>query len=408
MEQEPSPLVAEGDSDRPEIADDTPGTTSPMELATIFLRLGLTAFGGPAAHIAMMQQEFVEQRRWLSKEQFLDLIGVANLIPGPSSTEVAIYVGYRRAGWVGLFIAGCCFILPAFLLVMAIAWGYRAAGRLPLVVGLLDGVKPVVIAVVLQALWGLGKTAVKTRLLALVGGMALISALLDVHPLLVLAASGVALVVARLVTAREKVSIRPLFAPVGIVLAFILGTIGLGRLVPLEALPGGRSLFLVFVKIGSMVYGSGYVLLRFLQVELVQNRPWLTSDRLLDAVAVGQVTPGPVFTTATFIGFLLGGPQGAIAATAGIFLPAFLFVGLTGPLLLRVRQSPLLAAFLDGVNVAALALMATVAWQLGRTAIHSLPTIVLALVSGVLLFRYKINSAWLVLLGALVGMLCRH
>ena len=408
MEQEPSPLRADGDSDGPEIVADKSGTVRLLEMTVVFLRLGLTAFGGPAAHIAMMQQEFVERRRWLSKEEFLDLIGVANLIPGPSSTEVAIYVGLRRAGWKGLIIAGCCFILPAFLLVMAIAWGYRAAGQLPLVVGLLDGVKPVVIAVVLQALWTLGKTAVKTRLLAVVGLVALLPALLDVHPLVVLATCGGVLVVVRLFAVREKVTVRPLLGPVGIVLVFILATIALGRLVPLDAVPGAHSLFMVFLKIGAMVYGSGYVLLRFLQVELVQARPWLTSDRLLDAVAVGQVTPGPVFTTATFIGFLLAGPQGAIAATVGIFLPAFLFVGLTGPLLLRVRQSPLLGAFLDGVNVAALALMATVAWQLGRTAIHSLPTLLLALVSGILLFRFKVNSAWLVLLGALVGMVVRH
>ncbi len=284
------------------------------QVALLFLKLGTIAFGGPAAHIAMMEDEVVRRRRWLSTEEFLDLLGATNLIPGPNSTEMAIHVGHRQAGWKGLLVAGCCFIMPAALIVTAFAWAYTRYRSVPEVTGVLYGVKPVIIAVVLQALWALGRTAL-------------------------------------------------------------------------------------------VLYGSGYVLLAFLRADLVERWHWLSEAQLLDAIAVGQVTPGPVFTTATFIGYLLGGPVGAFAATVGIFLPAFFFVGVSAPLIPRIRRSPTASAFLDGVNAASLALMAVVTYRLGRAAVVGPATVALALVSTALLLRFRINSAWLVLGGAGAGLL---
>jgi chromate transporter len=377
------------------------------ELALLFLRLGVTAFGGPAAHIAMMQEEVVERRQWLTKEQFLDLIGAANLIPGPSSTEVALYIGYRQAGGVGLFLAGVCFILPAFLLVMGIAWAYVRFGHLPQVAGVLYGVKPVVIAVVLQALWNLGRTAVKTRLLAGVGLAALVLAFTGVSPLLLLLGAGALVGGGRWVKERDRESLKPLLTLLFLVLALVAVTLLFGSYRAASSTLGLQPLFLVFLKLGSVVYGSGYVLLAFLRADLITQRGWLTSSQLLDAVAVGQVTPGPVFTTATFIGYLLAGPKGALVATVGIFLPAFVFVGISGPLVSRLRKSPMAGAFLDGVNMAALALMTVVTWQLGRDALVDGVTGALGIASAFLLFRFRLNSAWLVLGGALAGWLIK-
>lgn len=374
-------------------------------LALLFLRLGLTAFGGPAAHIALMQAEVVERRKWLTKEEFLDLLGASNLVPGPSSTELAIHIGFRLARWPGLLLAGICFILPAVLIVMGIAWIYRSLAGLPQVTGVLYGVKPVVIAVVLQALWNLGRTALKTRFLAGVGAAAIVIAFLNLSPLLVLFGAGALNGGRQWITSREKADAAPLLSLLGLIAALVALPLLLGRVTAASAALDSKSLFWVFLKFGSIVYGSGYVLLAFLHADLVARLKWLTSTQLLDAVAVGQVTPGPVFTTATFIGFILDGPRGAIIATAGMFLPAFLFVAVSGPLVPRLRKSPLAGAFLDGVNAASLALMAVVTWELGRAALVDGVTIVLALISTLLLFRFRVNSLWLILGGALTGLL---
>nr|BDT37460.1 chromate efflux transporter [Myxococcus sp. MH1] len=372
------------------------------ELALLFLRLGTTAFGGPAAHIALMEDEVVRRRRWLTREEFVDLLGAANLIPGPNSTELAIHIGHRRAGWPGLLVAGTCFILPAFLIVLGVAWGYARFGALPDVGALLYGVKAVIIAVVAQALWGLTRTVVKGPLAAVVGIAAATAAFLGVDELLLLLLSGLAVFGWRAATRRGGASgpsAGMLVAPWSAVLP--LGAASAA--VPFTQ----QGLFLFFLKVGSVLYGSGYVLLAFLRSDLVQRLGWLTEAQLLDAVAVGQVTPGPVFTTATFIGYVLGGPVGATVATVGIFLPAFVFVALSGPLVPRLRESWVAGAFLDGVNVASLALMAVVTWQLGRAALVDVWTVGLAVVSAVLLIRFRVNSAWLVLGGGAVGWLVR-
>ncbi|HLK56611.1 MAG TPA: chromate efflux transporter [Chthonomonadaceae bacterium] len=374
------------------------------ELALLFLRLGFTAFGGPAAHIAMMQQEVVEKREWLTKEEFLDLLGASNLIPGPSSTELAIHIGFRQARWMGLLLAGTCFILPAFLLVMGIAWAYVRFGHLPQAAGVLYGVKPVVIAIVVQALWNLGRTALKSRFLAGVGIVATGVAFGGISPLLVLFGAGALVGGAHWIRSKEKEGSAPLFGLLCLIAALVALPLLLGRYVGNTPTVTPASLFWVFLKFGSIVYGSGYVLLAFIRADLVARLHWLTSAQLLDAIAVGQVTPGPVFTTATFIGFLLGGPTGAVVATLGMFLPAFLFVALSGPLVTGLRKSPLAGAFLDGVNAAALALMAVVSWELGRAALVDVVTVALALLSALLLFRFRINSLWLVLLGTVVGL----
>jgi chromate transporter len=381
----------------------TERTASLKELAWLFLRLGTTAFGGPAAHIAMMEDEFVRRRGWLTREKFLDLLGAANLIPGPNSTEMAIYIGYQRAGWWGLFLAGVCFIVPAMLLVAAIAWAYVRYGRLPQVSGVLYGVKPVIIAVLLQAVVGLSRSAVKTRVLALIGLLAALLAFLNVGALIVLVGAGTILALHRWLRQDGGRSARPL----GVLLALAVAVVVVEVVPALRTGPavafGLRSLFLYFVKVGSVLYGSGYVLLAFLRTDLVAHWHWLTLAQLLDAVAAGQVTPGPVFTTATFIGYVLAGPSGALIATAGIFMPAFFFAAVSGLLVPRIRKSDIAGAFLDGVNVAALALMAVVTVQLGLAAVVDLFTLTLAAVSAILLLRFRVNSAWLVLGGALLG-----
>jgi chromate transporter len=375
-----------------------------VQLAGLFLRLGSTAFGGPAAHIAMMEDEVVRRRRWMSRERFLDLLGATNLIPGPNSTEMAIHVGYDRGGWAGLLVAGTCFIVPAVVIVTAIAWVYVRFGQLPEVTGILYGIKPVILAIIFQALWGLGRTAVKTPFL---GCVALLVAALNfggVDELLMLLLGGT-LAAARRSAASDW---RDHVKTMTIVLLLSGAAASLIFLIPHLVRTGKiefsqQALFLYFLKVGSVLYGSGYVLLAFLQSDLVGNWQWLTSAQLLDATAVGQVTPGPVFTTATFIGYLLGGTTGAIVATVGIFLPAFFFVAASGPLVPRMRRSAIAGAFLDGLNVASLALMAVVTWHLARASVYDLPSVLLALAGAALLFRYRINSAWLVLAGGLAG-----
>ena len=380
-------------------------STSLWELGLLFLKLGTIAFGGPAAHIAMMEEEVVRRRKWLSRDKFLDLLGATNLIPGPNSTEMAIHIGYLRAGWPGLLVAGSCFILPAAIIVFGFAWAYVRYGSLPETARILYGVKPVIIVIVLQALWALARTAAKTKLLGAIGLVATVLAFLRVNELLVLFAAGVAVVVWHTIVAgREsrKHTRRSFFLPISLS-AIIQATTS--TVTTTGAAVGLLPLFLFFLKVGSVLFGSGYVLLAFLRGDLVERWHWLTNAQLLDAVAVGQVTPGPVFTTATFIGYVLAGPKGAVVATVGIFLPAFVFVAVSGPLVPRIRRSPTAGNFLDGVIVASLALMVVVTYELGKAALVDLPTIGLALISAVLLFRWKVNSAWLVLGGAALGFL---
>jgi chromate transporter len=375
-----------------------------LELAKLFLKLGTTAFGGPAAHIAMMEDEVVHRRKWLTHDDFLDLVGATNLIPGPNSTELAIHIGHRRAGWPGLIVAGLCFILPATLIVTAIAWAYVRYGQLPKAEGLLYGVKPVIIVIIVQALWRLGRAAVKTRLLAVVGLAAVALNFAGVNELIVLFGIGafVALVQSTIHRTRSTGGARLFgFALPAPLLAAVTAT-------GTTAAPFGLvPLFLFFLKVGSVLFGSGYVLLAFLRADLVDRWGWLTESQLLDAIAVGQITPGPLFTTATFIGYVLGGGGGAAVATIGIFLPAFVFVAISGPLVPRLRRSPVAGAFLDGLNVASLALMAVVTVQLGRAALVDLPTFLLAGTSLVLVLALRLNSTWLVLGGAIIGLLLK-
>lgn len=374
-----------------------------LELAGLFLKLGTTAFGGPAVHIAMMEDEVVRRRKWLTPAEFLDLLGATNLIPGPNSTEMAIHIGFRRAGWPGLLIAGTCFILPATVIVMIIAWAYMRFGKLPEANAILYGIKPVIIAVVLQALWNLGKTALRTRPLIAAGIIAATASFLGANELLILFSVGLAMILLRSTTSTNPTSTAfvPLIGFTPTTSATFIATAGATAAAPFNL----NLMFLFFLKVGAVLFGSGYVLLAFLRSDLVERWQWLTEAQLLDAVAVGQFTPGPVFTTATFIGYVLSGPTGALLATVGIFLPAFMFVAISVPFLPRLRTSPIASAFLDGVNVASLALMAVVTWQLGTTALVDWLTVFLAIISAGLLIYWKINSAWLLLGGAVVGVL---
>lgn len=371
-------------------------------LALLFLRLGATSFGGPAAHIALMEDEFVRRRKWISREEFLDLVGAANLIPGPNSTEVAMHVGLKRGGWIGFILAGICFILPAFLIVAGCGWIYTRYGALPQASGLLAGVKPIIIAVVAQALWGFGKTALKTRLLQAVAFATFCANLAGFHELAALFVAGA--VTALIAIKPPKSTVRATGA-----VSLAAGMTGaasasIGGGVSASAVTFGLTpLFLFFLKVGAVLYGSGYVLLAFLRADLVERFGWLTEAQLLDAVAVGQMTPGPVFTTATFIGYVLGGPAGSVVATIGIFLPAFFFVAISAPLIPRIRRSATAGAFLDGVNAGSLALMAVVALYLARPVAGAWIPALMAVVSGVLLIRYRVNSSWLVVAGALLG-----
>lgn len=379
-----------------------PSKVSLKALCAVFLKLGFIAFGGPAAHIAMMEDEIVLRRQWLGRDEFLDLFGSANLLPGPSSTELAIFIGYRLLGLPGLLAAGLLFILPATFMVMAIAWAYVRYGRLPQVAGILYGVKPVIIAIIFQALWRLARTAVKSRLIALVGAAAVAAGFAGIPPLLVLFGAGILLSGVRCVRQRH---FRGMFTLLVLASVLLFGPSVITGRARGSAHFGLTSLFLYFLKIGSVLYGSGYVLLAFLRTDLVVRWHWLTSSQLLDAIAVGQVTPGPVFTTATFIGYLLGGPRGAAVATVGIFLPAFVFVGITGPIAARLRKSPLAGGFLDGVNVAALALMIVVTLQLAHAAITDVLTAGIAVVSAAALLRFRWSSAWFLFAGACFGLL---
>lgn len=374
------------------------------EVGRLFLRLGFLSYGGPAVYIAMMRDEVVARRRWVDDAGFLDLLGATNLIPGPNATEMAIHLGRVRAGWRGLVLAGVCFVVPAMLITLGFAWAYVEYGTTPEVTWLLYGVTPVIIGVVVQALWNLGRTAVRGRLTAAVGIVVLVLYLFGFNEIVLLFGGAAFVMMAR--------NLPRLVGPANAWGGLLLPGVGAAKVaLPLGATAAATAasvslsqLFLTFLKIGSILYGSGYVLLAFLRADFVERLGWLTETQLLDAVAVGQVTPGPVLSTATFIGYVLGSWEGALLATVGIFLPSFIFVALSGPIIPHLRRSAWAGALLDGVNVAALALMAGVTWQLAQRAIVDPLTAVLAVLGAGLLLRFNLNSAWLVLLGGLVGL----
>ena len=344
----------------------------------------------------MMEDEVVSRRGWLTREQFLDFLGATNLIPGPNSTEMAIHVGRVRAGWTGLLVAGASFILPSAVMVTALAWAYVRFGSLPQVAGILYGVKPIVIALIVQAVFKLAKTAVKSTSIAVVGVFAALATALGTDQLAVLAGGGLLTGLAYWLRSDKRTSVKTLLLSGSGLTAFAAPS-DVGASFSLTAL------FLVFLKIGAILFGGGYVLVALIRSNLVAGLGWISERQLLDAIAMGQVTPGPLSTTATFIGYLLAGVPGAVIATVAIFLPAFFFVAISGPLVPRLRQSPLAGAVLDGVNVAALALIAVVSWQLFRAAVVDGTTLVLAALSLFLLIVYRVNSVWLVLGGAVIG-----
>ena len=374
------------------IAPEHPGSLA--EVTKQFLCLGFIAYGGPAAHVAMMEEEFVRRRGWLTRERFLELVGAVSMVPRPSSTELAIYLGEIRAGLAGLIVAGACFILPAAFLVTVLAWAYLKFGAVPQVAGLLFGIKPIVVALVAQAVWNLGKTALRSVPLAALALVVALLAIAAVPALWLLIGAGLLWM-----TGKEGKRLVNNRAALGAWIGLGSGTAG-GAL-------GVLPLFVYFLKIGAVLVGSGYVLLPVLRADLVVKLHWLSEPQLLDAVAVSQATPGPFFTVATFIGYVLAGWQGAALATAGMFLPAFVYVAGTSGFLPKLRKSPLAGALLDGVNAAAVALMAFVGWQFGRAALVNAPAIILAVLSVVLVFRYKINSTWLVLGGDAAGIALR-
>ena len=370
--------------------------TSLLELARLFLKIGTVAFGGPPAHIAMMEDEVVSRRGWLTREQFLDFLGATNLIPGPNSTEIAIHVGRVQAGWPGLLVAGASFILPSAAMVTALAWVYLRLGSFPQVAGVLYGVKPIVIALIVQAVLKLAKTAVKSTWIAVVGALAVVATAFGADQLAVLAGGGLLTGLFYWLRSGKPTSSTAALLTGGTLTGIAVGS---GAVIPFSL----SALFLVFLKIGAILFGGGYVLVALIRSNLVTHLGWISERQLLDAIAMGQVTPGPISTTATFIGYLLGGLPGAVIATVAMFLPAFFFVAISGPLVPRLRHSLLAGAVLDGVNVAALALIAVASWQLFRTAVVDWTTLALAGLSFILLIRYRVNSVWLVLGGALIG-----
>lgn len=368
-----------------------------LEVSLYFLKLGVIGFGGPAAHLAIMREDLVKRKKWLSDEQFLDLNAAANLIPGPNSTELAIHIGYLRAGWPGFLAAGVGFILPAVLIVSVLAKIYLSYGTRPDAGWLLYGIKPVIIAIILQAIIGLGPKALKNRTTQLAGIFVFILYFLVHQEILLLLIAGVIIMLV------ENLHRKPPLANLGLIL---VGVEGIRKTVLILSEPFSNSLlFFTFLKIGSILYGSGYVLIAYLQSELVQKLGWLTESQVLDAIAIGQVTPGPLFSTATFIGYILSGPLGAILATIGIFLPAFVFVAISNPFIPRLRTSPWAGAFLDGINAASLGLMAAATWQITQAALIDPYTIAIAITSALLLLIFRVSSTWLILGGAIAGFL---
>ncbi len=368
------------------------------EVAGLFLKLGFTSFGGPAAHTALMHREIVEQRKWLTEQEFLDLLGATNIIPGPNSTEMAIHIGFLRAGWPGLIAGGLSFLAPAMFMVLGLAWAYVRFGSMPEAQWLLYGIKPVVIAIILQAIWNLARRATKSVFLAACGLIILAAYfLLRANEIALLFGGGIVIMLLENIRRSRKQA---------------LPQVSLSALMRLSALPAASLaasafslplMFLTFLKIGAILYGSGYVLLAFLRADFVQRLGWLTDRQLLDAIAVGQITPGPLFTSATFIGYLLGGVPGGVLATLGIFLPSFVFVAITNPWIPKIRSSTWAASFLDGINMASLSLMTAVTIELGRASLVDWPAILIGVLALILLLRFRLNSTWLIAGGALAG-----
>ena len=376
------------------------------ELAIIFAKLGTIAFGGPAAHIAQIEQEVVQRRQWMPREKLLDLLSITNLIPGPNSTELTIHIGLEQRGWQGAIVAGASFILPAMLIVWGIAAMYVAYQTTPALGSLLYGVKPVIIAVVIQALWKLGRTALKNIVTAIAGLLVLSLYFLKVNDIALMLGAGI--IVSIVTNLRDRKSLNSLLFPFSFFpFPFSFSPFPLGAIAATATIPKTWfAVFLSFLKIGAVLYGGGYVLFAFVQQEFVERTHWLTSQQLLDAIAIGQFTPGPILTTATFIGYLVAGNLGAIAGTIGIFLPAFILVPVINPLAAKLRRSPWTSGFLDGVNAASMGLMAAVAWELGRSALLDIATVIIAIASLITLLKFpKINSAWLVIAGAAIGYL---
>ncbi len=363
------------------------------ELASLFLKLGTLSFGGPAAHIALMEEEVVKRRGWITHEYFLDLLGATNLIPGPNSSEMAIHIGYLRAGWMGLLVAGICFISPAVFITLLLARIYVQFGSIPQVGEFVWGIRAGVIAVILAAIFRLSKPVIKSRFILLASVAVCALNLLRVDEVLLLIAAGIA---GLLWANRNRFSGRSLSMFMVVFLPAAIGTAGVAGASHLSPAPTVTSLGLFFLKIGSILYGSGYVLVAFLQGGLVDARHWLTQAQLLDAIAIGQFTPGPVLSTATFIGYLILGVPGAAAATIGIFLPSFIFVLLTGRFVPRLRKSPSSAGFLDGVNAASLGLMLSVCITLGVTTLQGLGSWIIFLAAGAAVVRLKIHAGWVI------------
>jgi len=358
------------------------------ELARLFSKLGITAFGGPAAHIAMMQREVVDRLGWMDHQHFLDLIGATNLIPGPNSTEMAIHIGYERGGWKGLLIAGCCFILPAVIITGFIAWLYQQYGQLQGVTAFVYGIKPAIIAIILSAVYPLARKAITNIEMAVIGVIVFVAVVAGVDE--IYAMFGAGLITLLLFMLRQSAGSIKGFVPVVLLQA--------------SAITGAQlRVFLIFLKIGAILYGSGYVLFAFLDHELVA-KGLLTRSQLIDAIAVGQFTPGPVFSSVTFIGWQMGGLGSAVLATIAIFLPSFLFVALLNPLVPRMRRSKMFSAFLNGVNVASIGIILAVCLSFGRETVTDWRTVLIAVLSLVVVFGFKkVNSALVVAGGALLG-----
>lgn len=382
-----------------------PHTASLGDLARLFLKLGIIAFGGPAAHIAMMEDEVVTRRGWMSREHFLDLVGATNLIPGPNSTEMTMHVGYEQRGWPGLITAGGCFIFPAVCITGIFGWLYVTYGTLPEVEPFLYGIKPAVLAVILGAVWKLGQSAVKGWRLGFVG-VAVTSAVIGgTSEITALLVGGVMGMIWLRYTRESTHSTAGRYIPI-----LFMDT----YLVPAQKAASAAAndislwkLGLIFLKIGSILYGSGYVLVAFLEGDLVERLGWLTQEQLLDAIAIGQFTPGPVLSTSTFIGYILEGIPGAVVATIGIFLPAFVLVALLNPYIPRLRESVWTSAFLDAVNVSAVGLMLGVTVELGMSVLVAWPGWIIAGLAAVLTLLFRVNAAWLVIGGAVLGWLAR-
>lgn len=365
------------------------------EVVRLFLRLGIIGFGGPAAHIAMMHDEVVKRRRWINDQEFLDLLGATQLIPGPNSTEMASHIGFLRAGWLGLIVGGACFAIPAILIVLPLSWAYVHYGTTPHAEWISYGIKPVVLGIILQALWLMGKKAIKDKATAIAGVSVIGLFFLGVNEIALLFGGALAVMLIKNASRLNQRSMLNIVWPLA----------GSGASIITVKTFGIPLLFLTFLKIGSVLYGSGFVLLAYLRADFVTRLGWITDRQLMDAIAIGQVTPGPFFTSATFIGFILGGIKGALAATAGIFLPSFVFVAISNPFIPRLRASPWAGGLLDGVIAASLGLMAAVTWQLGRASLIDPLTIGVVLVALFLLVRFKLNPTWLVVGGVLIGLL---